>query len=113
VIRAEFRQTSGVPGLTFDQVIPDTGADTSALPWPDCQALQLDPTQGVPGLLSGVGGGSATTLGFLVWVYLDGKEYECQLLADFVGNERILGRDVLNSLEVLFRGPSGEVVINP
>ena len=27
--------------------------------------------------------------------------------------ERILERDVLNSLEVLFRGPSGEVVINP
>jgi hypothetical protein len=44
---------------------------------------------------------------------LDGNEYQCQLHADFIGNERILGRDVLNSLEVLFRGPSGEVVINP
>jgi hypothetical protein len=29
-------------------------------------------------------------------------EYQCQLHADFVGDERILGRDVLNSLEVLF-----------
>jgi hypothetical protein len=94
-------------------VIADTGADTSALPWADCQALQLDPAQGAPGLMSGVAGGSATTLGFTVWVQLDGTEYECQLHADFVGDERILGRDVLNSLEILFRGPNGEVVVNP
>ena len=64
-------------------------------------------------MMSGVAGGAANTLGFLVWVYLDGNEYQCQLHADFVGNERILGRDVLNSLDVLFRGPSGEVIINP
>ena len=113
VVRVEFRRFSGAVGLMFDQVIADTGADTSALPWTDCQLLQLDPAQGAPGLMSGVAGGSATTLSFLVWVHLDGEEYECQLQADFVGNERILGRDVLNSLDVLFRGPSGEVVINP
>jgi hypothetical protein len=113
LIRAEFRRISGVAGLLLDRVIPDTGADTSALPWADCQQLQLDPARGAPGLLRGVAGGSAATLGFVVWVYLDGSEYECQLYADFVGNERILGRDVLNSLEVLFRGPTGEVVVNP
>src|SRR6266849_2507642 len=113
VIRAEFRRISGVPGLVFDQVIPDTGADTSALPWADCQQLQLNPAQGVPGLMSGVAGGSATTLGFLVWVHLDGNDYQCQLHADFVGSERILGRDVLNSLEVLFRGLICEVIVNP
>jgi hypothetical protein len=33
--------------------------------------------------------------------------------ADFVGSERILGRDVLNQLEILFRGPAAEVVFNP
>src|SRR5205807_1313834 len=37
----------------------------------------------------------------------------CRLQADFVGSERILGRDVLNRLEILFRGPAGEVVANP
>jgi hypothetical protein len=113
VIRAEFRKLSGISGMSFDQVIADTGTDTSTLPWADCQLLQLDPLQGVPGLMSGVAGGSATTLGFVAWVYVDGVEYECQLHADFVGRERILGRDVLNSLAVLFHGPSGEVVINP
>jgi hypothetical protein len=113
VLRVEFRRVSGVSGSLLDRVIADTGADTSALPWVDCQQLQLDPAQGVPGLMSGVAGSSATTLGFLVWVHLDGNEYPCQLYADFVGKERILGRDVLNSLDVLFRGPSAEVIINP
>lgn len=113
VIRAEFRGISGVSGLALDQIIADTGADTSVLPWAECQKMRLDPASGVPGMMSGVAGGAANTLGFLVWVYLDGNEYQCQLHADFVGNERILGRDVLNSLDVLFRGPSGEVIINP
>ncbi len=113
VLRVEFRRFRGVPGSVLDHVIADTGADTSTLPWADCQQMQLDPAQGMPGLMSGVAGGSATTLGFLVWVHLDGNEYQCQLHADFVGNERILGRDVLNSLELLFRGPSGEVIVNP
>src|SRR5262249_15641580 len=113
VIQAEFRRLKGMPGVLLDHVVADTGADTSALPWADCQQLQLNPAQGVPGLMSGVAGGSANTLGFVIWVQLDGNEYECQLQADFVGNERILGRDVLNSLEVLFRGPASEVVLNP
>ena len=55
----------------------------------------------------------AVTMGFLIWVWLDGQEYPCQLQAEFGGQERILGRDVLNRLDVLFRGPAGEVVINP
>jgi hypothetical protein len=46
-------------------------------------------------------------------VYIDGQEHPCRLQADFLGNERILGRDVLNRLEVLFRGPIGEVIVNP
>jgi predicted aspartyl protease len=113
ILRTEFRPTSGAPGVTLDRVIPDTGADASALPWSDCQALQLHPSDGVPGLMGGVGGSSFSTLAFVVSVLLDGQEYPCQLQADFVGEERILGRDVLNSLDVLFRGPAGEVVLNP
>ena len=46
-------------------------------------------------------------------VILDGQEFLCRLQADFAGDERILGRDVLNRVVVLFRGPGGEVVINP
>jgi len=113
VVSAEFRSVSGATGVLLDRVIPDTGADTTTLPWSDCHQMHLDPSLGVPGVISGVGGGMAVTIGFLIWVWLDGREYPCQLQADFAGQERILGRDVLNRLEVLFRGPTGEVVVNP
>ncbi len=113
VITVEFRQASGSPGVILDRVIPDTGADASVLPWADCQRLRLDPSLGVQGLISGVAGSSAGTLGFQMWAQLDGQDYPCRLQADFVGSERILGRDVLNRLEILFRGPAGEVVVNP
>jgi hypothetical protein len=96
VLTLEFRTVSGTPGIVLDQVIVDTGADASALPWSDCQGLQLVPAQGRPGWMGGVAGGTAPTLHFRVWVYLDGQELPCRLQADFVGNERILGRDVLN-----------------
>jgi hypothetical protein len=113
LINVEFRQTSGSPGMVLDRVIPDTGADACVLPWADCQLLQLAPAQGVQGLISGVAGSSAATLAFLMWAQLDGQDFPCRLQADFVGSERILGRDVLNRLEILFRGPAGEVVVNP
>ena len=63
--------------------------------------------------MGGVGETALPTVVLGAWVYLDGMDYPCRLQADFTGHERILGRDVLNRLEVLFRGPSREVVINP
>jgi hypothetical protein len=113
VLALEFRRVSGSTGVTLDRVIPDTGADASALPWADCQALQLTAAQGRPGWMGGLAGGTAPTLHFRVWVYVDGQEYPCRLQADFVGNERILGRDVLNRLEILFQGPAGATTVNP
>jgi hypothetical protein len=112
-ISVEFPQIGGQSGVFFDQVIPDTGADATVLPWVDCQLLQLTPARGVQGLISGVAGSSSATLAFLIWAWVDGQEYPCRLQADFVGSERILGRDVLNRLQILFDGPTGEVVINP
>ncbi len=113
LISVEFRRVSGSPGIVLDRVIPDTGADASVLPWSDCQLLELAPALGVQGLISGIAGSSAATLAFQIWAQLDGQEYPCRLQADFVGRERILGRDVLNRLDILFRGPVGEVVVNP
>jgi Family of unknown function (DUF5678) len=113
LLKVEFRVANGSPGLVFDRVIPDTGADASALPWSDCQQLQLNPALGVPGRMGGVAGSSSATVTFAIWVWLDGQQYPCRLQGDFVGQERILGRDVLNRLEILFRGPTSEVVVNP
>jgi len=113
VLNVAFRSSHDLSAVVLDRVIPDTGADASVLPWSDCQLLQLSPADGVQGLISGVAGGSAATLAFQVWARLDGQDYPCRLQADFAGTERILGRDVLNRLEILFRGPAGEVVLNP
>lgn len=113
VIPVEFRQASGSPGVVLDRVIPDTGADASVLPWADCQLLQLAPSQGLQSLIRGVAGSSTATLAFAIWALLNGQQHPCRLQADFVGSERILGRDVLNRLDILFRGPAGEVVVNP
>jgi hypothetical protein len=113
VMSVEFRPVGGAAGVVLDRVVPDTGADASVLPWADCQQLQLAPSTGVPSLIGGVAGGSTATLSFQVWVLIDGTVFPCRLQADFAGGERILGRDVLNRLDVLFRGPSREVVVNP
>lgn len=113
VVTIEVRRQIGTPGLVLGGVIADTGADASALPWADCEQLNLDPRDGAPGLMGGVGDTAVATVVFPAWAYLDGDTYPCRLQADFGGHERILGRDVLNRVEVLFRGPAREVVINP
>jgi hypothetical protein len=113
VIPVEFRTHEGVPGLVYEQGIPDTGADASALPWADGVQWALNPRQGVPGLRGGVGATSASTLVCALWAFLDGQTSPCRLQADCTGHERILGRDVRNRLDVLFRGPHQEVVLNP
>ena len=113
VVTVEFRKQPGNSGLILDHVIPDTGANASAIPWADCEQLALDPSDRTPGLMGGVGESSTPTLIFHAWVYLDGTIYPCRLQADFAGHERIMGRDVLNALDILFRGRGNEVIINP
>ena len=71
----------------------------------------LDPGDGIPGLMGGVGESSIPTIIFQAWVHLDGADFPCRLQADFTGHERIVGRDVLNGSDILFRGPAREVVI--
>jgi hypothetical protein len=113
VLEVEFRPASGAPGVMFNQVIPDTGSDTSLVPWVDFQRLQGGATVATPSMVQGVGGTPMQTLVLGLWVSLDNREFACRLHADFDGDERILGREVLNRLEILFRGPAGEVVVNP
>src|SRR5437773_7207934 len=59
ILTLEFRLVSGSPGVPLDRVIADTGADASALPWADCQALQLTAAQGRPGWMGGVASATA------------------------------------------------------
>lgn len=113
VIRAEVRTSPGVGGVILEDLILDTGSDTCALRWSDHQQLQLDTSIARAGVIGGVGGSLIHTLEFSVWIAVDGSEHPCQVHFDPTGDERILGRDFLNQLDVLFRGPAAEVIINP
>jgi hypothetical protein len=113
VLRVEFRSAANSPGVLLDRVVADTGADSSVLPWADCQRLQLATNLGFPSTISGIGGAALRTISYQLWAHLDGHDYACQIQVDFGGSERILGRDVLNRMDVLFRGPSGEIAVNP
>jgi hypothetical protein len=113
VFDVEFRSASGAPGIVLDRVIPDTGSDASVIPWEDCLRLGLESALAMPSMVQGLGGAPVETVAFTIWVVLDNQEIDCRLHVDLDGHERILGRDVLNRLNVLFRGPAGEVVINP
>jgi hypothetical protein len=62
---------TGTPGSVFDRVIPDTGADASALPWRDCQQLNLSAAQGRPGWDGGVAGGVTASLSYHIWISLE------------------------------------------
>ena len=70
VIPVEFRTQEAAPGRVYEQVIPDTGADASALPWAIVPQLALDPRHGVPGLIGGMGTKAAPTVIFAVWAHL-------------------------------------------
>jgi len=113
LVSVEFRTDSIRPGTVVERVIPDTGADATVLPWSDCERLQFDTSNSFPSSVGGVGQSTTATVVFSVWVYLDSTAYRCQVHADFNGTDRILGRDVLNRMDVLFRGESREVVLNP
>jgi predicted aspartyl protease len=99
--------------VTLDPFIIDTGADASVLPWIDCQRLRLSLSDGVPAVMGGINSSTVTTVYFWIWVVLDGQEYKCRAHVDFMGDERILGRDVLNFMDILLRGPCREAIINP
>jgi len=65
------------------------------------------------GTASGVVGASVTTLFYQGKVEVDGRRCSALIQAIPAGQERILGRDVLNQQRVLFDGPAGQVVVNP
>lgn len=98
---------------TFADVIPDTGADVSVLPAGDCTTIDLFSSPYLTGLTSGVLGGGAATLIYRGKAELDGQRYAALIQPLAGGRERIVGRDVLNQLRVLFDGPAGQTTINP
>ena len=98
---------------TCADVIPDTGADLSVLPDSDCAAIDLHSSPYFTGLSSGVLGAAVTTLIYRGKAEIDGQRYSALIQPIPGGHERIVGRDVLNQLRMLFDGPAAQAVVNP
>jgi predicted aspartyl protease len=94
-------------------VIPDTGADVSVLPHTDCTAIDLFNSPYMTGMAGGVVGARITTLFYRGMVEIDGRHYSALIQPVPAGQERIVGRDVLNQQRVLFDGLAGQVVVDP
>lgn len=65
------------------------------------------------GVSSGVVGGSVSTLIYRGKVEFDGRRFAALIQPVAGGQERIIGRDVLNQQRVLCDGPAGQVIVNP
>jgi predicted aspartyl protease len=98
---------------TYSDVVPDTGADLSVLPDSDCAAFDLFSSPYFTGVSSGVVGGSVTTLIYRGKAEINGNRVPAFIQPITGGQERIVGRDVLNQHCVVFDGPAGEVIFEP
>ena len=112
-VSATFWNHAQSHAIPYADVIPDTGADISVLPEADCKAIDLFNSPYMTGIASGVVGGSVTTLFYQGKVEMDGRHYSALIQPIPAGQERILGRDVLNQQRVLFDGPAGQVIFDP
>jgi predicted aspartyl protease len=100
-------------GLQFyPDVVPDTGADISALPENDCDVIDLFGSPRLLSLTRGVMGTGAATLVYRGHAEIAGVRYRALIHPIPGGKERILGREVLNQLKVTFDGPRKKVVLD-
>lgn len=110
--RAEvtYKDVTKMSQKTFNDMVPDTGADITYLPWEDCKALELtnSPVMSIPTERKA---GSKKGAVFLAYAKIGHREYES--LVDSIPaleSERILGRDVLNQLVAIFHGPKKRTI---
>jgi len=92
-----------------DDVIPDTGADTTALPVEDCHEIRLFETPGMRLQSRSYGGEAVPSIVIPGFAEIDDQKYLCYI-EPVVEVERLLGRDVLNQLTVTFQGLESKVI---
>jgi hypothetical protein len=112
-LTATFWNHAETHSQTRTDVIPDTGADLSVLPDGDCTAIDLYNSPYFTAVSSGVLGAGVTTLIYRGKAEIDGNRLPALIQPIPGGQERIVGRDVLNQQRVLFDGPAGQVIVNP
>jgi len=112
-VTATFWNHAQTHSQQHSDVIPDTGADVTVLPDRDCQAINLFNSPYLTGMSGGVVGAATASLFYRATVEVDGRRFPALIQPVAAGQERIIGRDVLNQQRVLFDGPAGEVVVDP
>jgi hypothetical protein len=96
--------------IEYPDVIPDTGADICMLPMIQCERIDLFSSPCRRYRLRGVTSAEVSqSLMFLGYVQLGTQEY-LALISPYAGNDKILGRDVMNQLTVTFCGKAGKVI---
>ena len=112
-IPVRFSNHAETETASFADVIPDTGADHSLLPDADYEAFSLFGSPYFTAVSGGILGGSAATLIYRARAEIAGTRVAALVQPVADGKERIVGRDVLNQLRILFDGPAAEVVVDP
>ena len=96
--------------VEYPDVIPDTGADICMLPVMQCGEINLFSSPCRRYRLRGITSAQASqSLMFLGRVQLGTEEY-IAIISPYAGDDKILGRDVMNQLTVTFRGKEGKVI---
>src|SRR5262249_4188002 len=98
---------------SYSNVIPDNGSDLSLLPSRACCPINLYNSPYFTAMSGGVVGTPAATLVYRGKAEIDRKRLAALIQPVAGGQERIVGRDVLNQLRVLFDGPAGQVTVDP
>ena len=112
-VAATYWNHAGTHSQSYADVIPDTGADLSVLPNGDCNVIDLFSSPYFTGISSGVVGPGVSTLIYRGKVEIDGRLFAALIQPVAGGQERIIGRDVLNQQRLLFDGPARQVVVDP
>jgi len=112
-LTATFWNHAETRSRTCTDVIPDTGADLCLLPDADCATVDLYNSPYFTAVAGGVQGAGTATLIYRGKAEIDGRRFPALSQPIVGGQERIIGRDVLNQQRVLFDGPSRQVIVDP
>jgi predicted aspartyl protease len=109
--RAEvgFSDFRGRNEQTLGEVIPDTGADCSALPKSDLQSLGILEQVHIRTRVTGLTGAERVERVYRGMARVNGVQHRAMIGALDLGAERILGREVLNHYVVTFDGKARKV----
>jgi predicted aspartyl protease len=108
-ITVMFRGSSKARSATYNDAVPDTGADVSALPLPDCESLGLLAGRFIAGTSRGVLGSSVATRLYRATAEIGGRSARALVQPLPPNEDRIVGRDVLSRFRVTFDGPNQRI----